>query len=474
MWGVSSYTETSPTCSIATTSRQTAHHSPGISAPQPVRCAYDALADTTMSRETSADVVSHGVGMLPPMLRPSVPATHKYTTHSAAILRSGIVPSSNSHRSLQSLFDPFPALLSRNTEGTPSPNNCLRHLIFPRQVQSERTTSAATTHSSAMSKVDFEYYPHIVDLIWEHISDPCTVYTAGHVCSTWRKRAIKVIYRRMSMSAELDNGWWYLWMWAEGGEVHIKYLLEPEFQTPPDTPEASPASPPLGVDVPVLNSDMPMLDIDLAKRYTEVLDLHWHSGSLDFPTPCLPSALCSLSRVHTTRVHIDGVGDYFDAEGMGPTQVYFWFCGHASKIKIAAHNVKTLVLSISLEKPAPFEPVFDDVRLSDQLCAASYTATDVVIVFQHESDASKFRSSKLAIEVATYIGGSIAHFRITVVGAEEFVKHKEAYASFKEDVRSSLSYRSSEAEHNLRFLTHAEYGALVGPETYKLHCVPES
>lgn len=328
-----------------------------------------------------------------------------------------------------------------------------------------------------MSKVDFEYYPHVVDLIWEHISDPCTVYTAGQVCSSWRTRALKVIYRRLSAELDLSNGRWYLWMWADSGKAHVRYLLDSEAEPPSHPPDASSDSPPLQVDMPTLtptlSSNIPVLDLDLANRYTKVLDLPWPAELRDSPASWLPFGLFGLSTLQITRVHIEDCGD---AEGTGPTQVYFWFSYEASRITIAAHNVNTLVLTITVEKPLNIDALFDaDVFLSDQLHPESYAATELVIVLQRYQNDYKFSSSTLAGDIAHYISSMWSELHITVVGAEGSLAEEDghAYARLQTGVMNDTAFQSPAAKHRVKFLTHAEYEALVGPETYKLHCVPD-
>lgn len=306
-----------------------------------------------------------------------------------------------------------------------------------------------------MSKVDFEYYPHIVDNIWKHISDPRTVYAAGQVCSSWRKRALATIYRHLSANTGL--GGWNLWMKTDGKDIHLKYLVP-----------ATRAGMLLGSSTTWTGA--PGLDEDIAARHTEILDVDWTSASM--PADAAVKLAAKLTKLHTMRVH---TGDHGDLEGIGMTQVYSWFSRETPWITVIAHKAKTLVLLITVERPVVVDGLFDDeVRLSRQLLKESYAASDLVLVFRPYEVVPRFTSKTLARDVAYYIGVTCASFRITVVGAETLLRDEVGgpYENFKAAALRQLAARNP--EHGVRFMTHEEYEAAVGPETYGLHCVPDA
>ncbi|EJT49665.1 hypothetical protein A1Q1_01163 [Trichosporon asahii var. asahii CBS 2479] len=292
-----------------------------------------------------------------------------------------------------------------------------------------------------MSKVDFEFYPHIVDLIWEHITDP---YTAGQVCTSWRKRALKLIYHHLS--ADMHNGRWRLWMKTDDEDIHCKYLLA-------------------GADT------APTLDSDAAARHTEILDVLWpRTWSGGSTTAKLAE---KFPRLHTMRVHTK---EYGDLKGIGETQVYSWFSRETSRVTIRAHEAQTLVVLIAVERAPLSDGLFDiEMRLSRQLLQACYDAKDLVVVFNPHpvAGAPRISSAPLARDVAEYLGVTCNSFNITVVGAESLLRDEVggAYENFKSAVLRKLAARNS--GHGVRFVTHEEYKAVVGRETYKLHCVPD-
>lgn len=293
-----------------------------------------------------------------------------------------------------------------------------------------------------MSRVDFEYYPHIIDLIWEHISDPITVHAAGQVCSSWRKRALKVIYRHLS--AEQSRTGWNLWMKTDNERIPVKYQIPATFSGP-------------------------KLDSSVAARHTEILDVIW-PRKVSTPDAAVKLAE-KFPNLHTMRIH---TGQGGDLEGTGATQVYSWFSRETHRVTIKAHKADTLVLLITVEKPVVVDGLFDDdLRLSRQLLQACYAAKDLVVVFRPYEVAPRFTSATLARDVAEYLGVTCEYFGITVVGAETLIRDEigGGYDNFRTAVLHRLAARNS--EHGVRFVTHDEYKSAIAPETYELHCVPD-
>lgn len=279
-----------------------------------------------------------------------------------------------------------------------------------------------------MSKVDLEYYPHIVDLIWEHMSDPRTVYAAGQVCSSWRKRALATVYRHLS--AEPGLGGWKLRMKTDGEDFPLKYLM-------PTTKAGVPLSMPLGTSI--FSKIGPGLDGDMAARHTEILDVLWPPASM--PADAAVKLADKLPKLHTMRMHSNLRGDL---EGTGATQVYSWFSRDTPEISVKAHKATTVVLLITVERPVVVDGLFDDeVRLSQQLLKESYAASDLVLVFRPYEVAPRFTSQTLARDVAYYVGVTCASFNITVVGAETLLRDEVGgpYENFKAAAPRCASWR---------------------------------
>ncbi|EJT49664.1 hypothetical protein A1Q2_08432 [Trichosporon asahii var. asahii CBS 8904] len=215
-----------------------------------------------------------------------------------------------------------------------------------------------------MSKVDFEYYPHLVDIIWEHISEPITVYTAGQVCSSWRQRFLKVIYRYLS--AQPDDAGSSFWTKADRGAYFLKYYL----------PNAKAEN--NQRDFEFAFKVAPALDTASATRLTHSLDVFWPDYK---PKRRIATELTkTFPALRTMRVHTTSEGLL---DGVGSTQVYSWYSRSASRISIAARGAETLVLLITVETPLVVHALLgDDIGLHHQLEKECYSASQVVVILQ--------------------------------------------------------------------------------------------
>lgn len=252
-----------------------------------------------------------------------------------------------------------------------------------------------------MTKADLEYFPHVVDRIWDFLP-ASSAYLAGQVCFSWRQRALKVIYRHLAVEP-CDAGWRF-WMRSEPPDIYVKYLLSKDDLLSRHLATQNRSKP----------TPEPALDLSAA-RHTEVLDAlcSWEPGSPASPL----RAIGRFPGLHTMRVHIDSDGR---AEGAGATQVFFWFSGDAFQISVAAHGAHTLVLAVIPEVSMVYNAVFDgNIRLAEQLAPASYGAAELVLVFL-EGEA-QYSIKEVARDLALYLGTSWEMFRITVVGAETLV-----------------------------------------------------
>lgn len=309
-----------------------------------------------------------------------------------------------------------------------------------------------------MSKVDFEYYPHIVDLIWEHIP-ASEVYLAGQVSSSWRERALKRVYRHLTIEM-CDRGWRF-WMWTPDAEdIYAKYFVPCQ---------QSDRFPNLWQVVPERH---PAFSFDLAARYTEVLDLREITDELRLGDPPLKLDE-AFPRLHTLRMLMECGGEA-EVISVAATQVYSWYSSEFYRVNITAHNANCIVLTIRVERPEEWFSIFDgEARLSEQLQPVSFTADKLVIVFESDrySFQHRFSCDEVIRDVLNYLGETWASFSITIVGAEILLQERseKTYASLKSAILLRLESQSS--DHGVQLLTHAEYEARVGHNTYQLHCV---
>lgn len=302
-----------------------------------------------------------------------------------------------------------------------------------------------------MSKVDFEYYPHLVDLIWEHIP-ASEVYLAGQVSSSWRERALKRVYRHLTIEM-CDRGWRF-WMWtADSADIYAKYFL-------PCRPSDRSGG------WKVLPERHPTFSVDVAARYTEVLDLKAPTNSLRLGAPPL-KLHATFSRLHTTRVHTAG-----GAKGFGATQVYFFNTRDSDKIKIEAPKAECIVLTITVGQPHGWFHVFaGNARLEKHLKPGTYTAKKLVIVFERHQPQPALSQDEVTRDVVHYLGRRGKRLAITVVGTDVLLRDQswEASVWLKAAILHELD--AQRPNHGVKLFTHEEYEALVGRETYQVHCV---
>lgn len=301
-----------------------------------------------------------------------------------------------------------------------------------------------------MSKVDFEYYPHVVNLIWEHIPDS-SVYLAGQVSSSWRERALKRAYQHLTIE-ECDRGWRF-WMYTpDAADICAKYFLP----FPPS--DLSPA-------FWAVMEKHPTFSVDVAARYTQVLDLEGPTDTLGLDDP--PLQLTEMfSALHTTRVH--GTGGW----GFGATQVFFWHSRDSAEVSIKAPEAECIVLTIRVGQLQQTDMFNRAPNLGTHLRPGSYKAEKVVIVFERHGLQPDLSQDQVTRDIVPYLGQRRAAPSITVVGAESLLIDRscEAAVALKAAILRQLDAQSP--DHGVRLLTHEEYEAHVGSETYQLHSVP--
>lgn len=118
------------------------------------------------------------------------------------------------------------------------------------------TSLSATLPSPAMSKVDFEYYPHSADVIWDFMPD-CSVLVTGQVCWSWRYRASKRLYHHLGATPTYQ-GWFLTTPSQLSKDVCHWYSL------PYDDSEIQ-----YFLVRPQVTNSCPRLDVALAARATE-------------------------------------------------------------------------------------------------------------------------------------------------------------------------------------------------------------
>lgn len=323
-----------------------------------------------------------------------------------------------------------------------------------------------------MSKVDFEYYPHLVDLIFEHI--PASfVHTAGQVCHSWRKRANRIAYRHLA-TEEWEGGWRMWTKTARPEDIPARYHVPCDKSERIDNVSASDPSP--AAHAPI--------DLDEVARSTETVDLLWfrpgYGTHSDSPTPPLRFLQRVFPKLRTLRVYIKGEyrgrrGDLI--EGLGAVQVFNTRVNFSGIFfTIAAHRAELIILCMNVYRNRTLNSLRGRT-LSQQLNEACYSAADLVVVFREEPVNPgpvklKFcNMTHLARTVVEYLDRVWESIHIKVVGCEVLLRSAAEYKYFKDIATQYLC--AENGEQRVELFTHEEYEALVGPETYKLLAVPD-
>lgn len=303
-----------------------------------------------------------------------------------------------------------------------------------------------------MPKANLEYFPHIVDMIFEHIP-ACALHIASQVCSSWRARAEEVYLRHLIVKP-YGTGWKF----SIKKEFALHQCLE--YYMPCGAPQPHP---PLLYD-PYRQTQLREHHRPLLPEMTplvQILDVFYYDIGYEEET----AYRLLLDQFKNLQVTRGTARCYFPMRGAGDTQVFFVSWEDCLDMRVLTGPAKTVVLCIlgtsstsTLLQGNPIQSF-----LSAQL-AHSSDVTEFVFVLHPEMlrDGSGY-SAWLADDLAVAMLGCWQTADVTLVGSEG------GCTKFNSRLESHL--QEADGDHVMQLLSHAQYEALVGTEIYNLHCV---
>lgn len=304
-----------------------------------------------------------------------------------------------------------------------------------------------------MPKANLEYFPHIVDMIFEHIP-ACALHIASQVCSSWRTRAEEVYLQHLIVKP-YGTGWKF--------SIKKEFVLHQclEYYMPCGAPQPHP---PLLYD-PYRQTQLREHHRPLLPEMTplvQILDVFYYDIGYKEET----AYRLLLDQFKNLQVTRGTARCYFPMRGAGETQVFFVSWEDCLHMQLSTGPVQTLVLSFSFSDDDD-DDVLRGNPLQTLLLTQSGNIGEIVFVLWLDmlrGDRERAMAYDLA-EVLRKCWKSAKVGKVTMVGFDP----GQVHLPFKARLSSELG--DAHGDSRLKLLSHTEYEALVGTETYNLHCV---
>ncbi|EKC97231.1 hypothetical protein A1Q2_08449 [Trichosporon asahii var. asahii CBS 8904] len=322
-------------------------------------------------------------------------------------------------------------------------------------------TSAAGVSNNAT--IDHQYYPHIIDGIWQSI-DCFGALTTRMVSRDWNLRAHRVLLRHVA-ATQIGDG-------VKMTPVDRTQPQQPVphsygvFFVPARTGESGPAEAP---------PTIPLLDairvIDIA---TPVSEEH------AFLCYSLLQQLHQRGKLETVRLWLQ---EGCDLVTYGKTQVLHARWDNYPSVEM--HGAEHVVLNL-VSASSEYSPVFTvmgpdlDLWHDIKLLPSIHTLKSVTIILKHEfqediGNRPYFDADEDLPWYANYLCDSLQtvwlQFPTRLVGLEDVFKHEPHRIALREHMIRYLEETETceIVRHNLHIITRQEYEAVVGSEAYRLH-----
>lgn len=344
-------------------------------------------------------------------------------------------------------------------------------------------------YGTMSATIDHTCYPHIIDLIWSHM-DHASAVAARSVCSSWRKRANRILQRHLTVRPAPVP-------YTDAFLLSVVTLDEPEPEKPAGASCAYPYPSFLVEQHDVTYSGYPghhgesgMLTTEFVGelfRNIRHLDLQYVRGTEE--TWHLWNLVIGLRKnytLETTRnvLHVDG-----DTYPEASTAVYFVRNRDATEGNpLVSMDARHLIINLD-HPPISYGALTpDDIELDDEGTIWEWLSPynphrlrQLTLIF-HPSDEERYTFQNfaasdprdVALRTLRWLRDSWMSRNTALVGMERFFKSVEEYWTFKRHIRELANEVAEEGGHpkrgrKLKISTHAEYRKVVGAETYTLY-----